>query len=756
MLDMKKVWRLPWRGKMVPHATLDITRKCNISCRACYNSSQENIHKPITQIRIELNLLKAKRNLASVVLLGGEPTLHPKIYEIISMINNDGLEVELFSNGFGVDAEMCKKMKKAGLTTLFFHIEPGQQRPDFSENGSYEEINDMRQEKSRMAATAGLTAGLTVTAYPDKLDAVINAINLTLETKEISYLLITLSRDNSYVQSLYGDIEKGFFGLGHSSIEKALTNKNMAELLNKEFGFEPFAFLGSNRNPNDPRWLSYLIGAVYKNGHLSNYASLKVSLLEKVAMLFYKYIKRKYPMHMSQNPEKFIKQLKLNALLGGDKKANHLLLESANSVDSEIYTKRVFFQHLAELNKNGEFTHCDWCPDAVLKNGNLVPICIADKEKDEIPLFRQFPELLNKIPYVSIADIPSPVERSATFAEDFKMKTFCVKRDDFTGLDYGSNKVRKLEFLLGDALIKKAKRVITYGFAGSNHTLATAIYTKKLNLKMSAILLPQHKNGSEKENILATVANNATIRFFRNNISIFFGVISEYFISLIKEGRFPYSIAPGGSSPLGVIAYINAALELKEQVDKKLLPEPDVIYVPFGSMGTAAGLSIGFEIAGMKSQIEAVRVIDSKFANRKKLRNLIRKTICELRIFSDAFSDSKHCGDNIIIRDEFIGEGYAHPTAEGEQASSTAQKYLDGKSGEPYGIKLNPTYSAKAFAAVIKDAEDGKLTGKKILFWNTFNSRDLSKWTENCELRKIPKGLKTYITQVKQKQTPCS
>ncbi len=454
--NMKKIWRLPWRGKMVPHATLDITRECNVSCESCYNLPWKgDIHKPLEQIKRELAILKRNRNLASVALLGGEPTTHPKLYDIIEMVHGEGLEVEILSNGLLVNSEMCGNMKKSGLTTIFFHIEPGQKRRDLPRNASHGDINDLRREKIKTASAAGITAGLVLTVYPEREADLKDAVTLAVQLPELSYLMVTLYRDDSVVESLYGDINNGFYATGKKGSGNGLTNMEMARLMKDEFNFEPFAFLGSNINPEDPRWLSYLVGVVYENGKMAVSASLKASLLEKTAMLLFRFMKRKYPMHMPQNPKKFINQLTLNALLGGNREANHALLDAAKKDGSEIRTKRIFFQHLAELDEKGEFTHCDWCPDALVKNGNLVPICIADREKDNIPLFRKFPELAGVLPYVSIADIPSPIEEYAKLAEDLNIGGFFVKRDDLTGSDYGSNKIRKLEFLLG---MRKGKK----------------------------------------------------------------------------------------------------------------------------------------------------------------------------------------------------------------------------------------------------------------------------------------------------------
>ena len=104
-----KAWQLPWSGKMVPHALLDIIRDCNISCRACYNAYPPGTHKTMDQVRAELDKLLQLRRLGSVSILGGEAILHPQLYDIIRMIRERGLfRRGLFTNGLAVDQTVCK------------------------------------------------------------------------------------------------------------------------------------------------------------------------------------------------------------------------------------------------------------------------------------------------------------------------------------------------------------------------------------------------------------------------------------------------------------------------------------------------------------------------------------------------------------------------------------------------------------------------------------------------------------------------
>ncbi|MFC1537646.1 pyridoxal-phosphate dependent enzyme, partial [Gemmatimonadota bacterium] len=99
-----------------------------------------------------------------------------------------------------------------------------------------------------------------------------------------------------------------------------------------------------------------------------------------------------------------------------------------------------------------------------------------------IPLFEHYPLIKDKIPYVSLAEIPTPVEKLSRLGRDIGLDHLYIKRDDLSGNLYGGNKIRKLEFILGHILHTNAKEVLTFGFAGSNHALSTAVCAKQVGL----------------------------------------------------------------------------------------------------------------------------------------------------------------------------------------------------------------------------------------------------------------------------------
>ncbi len=394
-------------------------------------------------------------------------------------------------------------------------------------------------------------------------------------------------------------------------------------------------------------------------------------------------------------------------------------------------------------------------------------------ENEKIQLFREFPVLEKKLPHVALATLPTPVEKLTAVGNRINLPDLYIKRDDLSGKTYGGNKVRKLEFLLGEAFRKKSREVFTFGFAGSNHALATAIYAQRLRLQCTSLLLPQVNAHYVRRNLLAGFHYNARLCSCKNFAHLFWvllckslagrikhgktsmriptggscpvGILGnvngafESLLGIIKHGKAPMLIPAGGSCPHGVIGYVNGAFELREQISAGRLPEPDRIYVPMGSMGTSTGLILGLKAAGLKSRVIPIRVIEKKIAGPKKMMRLARNTLSLLWKLDPSFPRVQLSKEDFVVRDDCLGPGYAQFTDQSVKAANLMKKET--------GITLNGTYSAKAFSALLKDARKQILSGKVVLFWNTYNSRDLSSVVKNLDYRELPQSFHHYFEE---------
>jgi hypothetical protein len=372
--------RLPWTRQTVPHGVLDINRGCNIQCRDCYNT-RPAFAKTLAEIETELEVLMRRRRVHSISLVGGEVTLHPRLCDIVRLISRRQIHVEIFTNGVLLDAALLDDLRIAGADAVFLHIERNQLRPDLPLMATETQLRQLRTEKTALVAGHGLDAALAVTAYPGQSSEVVDAVRFTVESPHVNHLLVTLWRNVRRISSVEGDVDTGLHGKLDAAAEPqhdTMSNHAMTELMRDQFGFEPFAFLGSNIDPNDPRWLSYLIGVVHDTGGRTTSRAIRQSLFEPAFLRIYRALTGGYPFYQSQNTLRLLLHLVLNGFLGGRLGCNLRLLWQAGRSGSMLSHKRLLFQCPATVDEQGRVIFCADCPDAAVKDGRLVPLCISD------------------------------------------------------------------------------------------------------------------------------------------------------------------------------------------------------------------------------------------------------------------------------------------------------------------------------------------------------------------------------------------
>jgi D-cysteine desulfhydrase len=323
---------------------------------------------------------------------------------------------------------------------------------------------------------------------------------------------------------------------------------------------------------------------------------------------------------------------------------------------------------------------------------------------------------LRKLPHVPLADLPTPL---AEFPELSRWAgaEIWIKRDDVTAARYGGNKVRKLEYILGDAFSQEADTLVVVGAAGSHHALASAIFGAHQGLAVHAVLIPQHYSSHVEESLRAMVASGAELHPV-SSPAFAIPAMSALTARLRIKGRRPYRVAPGGSNLAGVIGHVEAGLELARQIEAGVVPEPDAVYVALGSGGTAAGLAVGLAASGITARIVAVRVVPRTLGNRTRIGSLIKDAVVYLRELDERFPDVTSVARSLIDVDHGeLGDGYGRPTSTGRNATRLAKELAH--------LELDATYTAKAFAAALRDAR-GPLEGRRILYVHTLSSADLS------------------------------
>ena len=346
-------------------------------------------------------------------------------------------------------------------------------------------------------------------------------------------------------------------------------------------------------------------------------------------------------------------------------------------------------------------------------------------------LFETFPGLQQRIRWNSLVTAPTPVHQLENISAQLGKEVW-IKRDDKTSTVYGGNKARKLEFILGEALAQGRKTLVTGGGLGTNHGLATAIFGKKLNFQVVLGLFDQPVTLHVRNNLLLFHAHGAEIEY----LASLFKAVFRYYVTERIRRHGAYFIAPGGSSPVGTLGYVDAGLELAMQLDRKELPIPEAIFVAAGTCGTMAGLVLGLKLAGVKTRVIGVQVAPGMFANSKAVLSLARKTLKLMRRYDSSVPKVELTTSDIFMNHMHYGPGYGHPTDEGRAAF----RFID----EMEGITLDLTYTGKAFGALMEHMKTKPRRGP-MLFWNTFNSVDLSSITKRLDFRSLPKTFHRFF-----------
>ena len=340
------------------------------------------------------------------------------------------------------------------------------------------------------------------------------------------------------------------------------------------------------------------------------------------------------------------------------------------------------------------------------------------------PLFEHFPGLEASIPALYFAKLPTPLE-----VHSYEHGApIWVKRDDLSHNRYGGNKVRKLEFILAEALQQKRKELVTFGAIGTNHGVATALFCQEYDIRCRVFLFDQPLSKTVLSNLRCMQALGAELDYKGSLLNT---VLAYYRSTLFN--RSAYHLFAGGSNIPGCMSFVNAAFELKQQVEEGLCPEPDLIICPVGSSATMAGLTLGCHLAGLKSRVKGVRVAPSHLGifpacTPGTVKQLMHQTFRFLRQKAKALPKSQLPA--IDLEENYFGEGYGCATQAGTQASQWFQSR---------GLSMEQTYTAKAAACVLDRARANP--DQTILYWHTFNSADLTPITQCANDHALPSEL---------------
>jgi L-cysteate sulfo-lyase len=315
---------------------------------------------------------------------------------------------------------------------------------------------------------------------------------------------------------------------------------------------------------------------------------------------------------------------------------------------------------------------------------------------------------LASIPSVPLAPYPTPVEEMTRLRDALGGgPRLFVKRDDAIAFGFGGNKVRKMRLVLAQAREAGADTLITCGGVQSNHCRVTAAAAARHGLRCVIVA-----NGAPPSrptaNALLDVLFGADVRYVarREDRAPTMNQVAE---DLRRQGRHPFIVPLGASTPHGAAAYALAAGELAEQLDANpSVPPPNVIVHSTSSGGTQAGLIAGCRAYGLTARVLGISADESSAA----LGAEIQKILAGLETLVGADQGALGSRATPEIDDGFVGEGYGIPTAASREALELVARME--------AIVLDPTYTAKAMAGLIAYVRAARFSSREtVLFWHT-------------------------------------
>jgi D-cysteine desulfhydrase len=313
---------------------------------------------------------------------------------------------------------------------------------------------------------------------------------------------------------------------------------------------------------------------------------------------------------------------------------------------------------------------------------------------------------LSRFPKAQLRDGPSPIVALPRLSQHLGGAEIYVKREDLDGLGGGGNKLRKLEFLIGEAQAAGADTIITVGGRQSNHARLTAAAAARVGMKCELILsrlVPiEDADYVENGNVVLDRLFGAVIHDIPGNVSAL-DVAQERAATLRREGRNVYVCPLGGSSPVGCLGYVSCGMEIVEQSKESGIAF-DRIVVANGSGGMQAGLVAAAIAAGLSPKKVVGFTVLAPL--EKAYATTCEKAQQTLELIASGLTVS---GDDIVLHGDQLGSGYGLPT----DSMRRAVKLLASEEG----LLLDPVYSGKAFAGLIQSVENGTFgAGEKVLF----------------------------------------
>lgn len=307
-------------------------------------------------------------------------------------------------------------------------------------------------------------------------------------------------------------------------------------------------------------------------------------------------------------------------------------------------------------------------------------------------------------PRIRLATLPTPLQELPRLRDALggahRSPRILIKRDDLTGLALGGNKVRKLEFVVADAVREGATVLVTTGAAQSNHARMTAASARAVGMGASLVLTSPDATPAPQGNLLLDYLFGAEVHIVVTNVGPLAhnaaqdARVAEVMDDLRSRGERPYLVALGASDAIGTLGYASATQELATQL-QEAGEHPLRLYYASGSRGTQAGLALGAKMFGMSYEVHGIAISPGDPEKTTRAVLIANEAATRLGV-ATRITESE-----LITDQRFVGDGYGIPTRACQEAIELVAR--------SEAILLDPVYTSKAMSGLIADIREGVL-----------------------------------------------
>ena len=355
--------RMPWTNHTAPNVMLEVTDACNLRCRACYKKPGSTF-KTLDQVRQDLDTGATLRPLHTVTISGGEPTLHPDLPAILSMVKQRRVHVFLLTNGLNLNENRLRLFKTSGLDSILFHVDAGQNRPDLPSNPDFPAIRKRLSGLVSAATACGLDVSISATLYGETMEFLRQLCAYVFAEPEITFLFLAKGRDPRSTLPPQPYLPVG----------EELDTVAIQSFFEREFDVEPFAYIPSSIGPRIP-WLSFFVPIAYR-GRKSTWFRIRSNWSDRTLMAIPRLLRGHYIHKTTQNAPLTLLRTAINAATTFRPLTFSRFL--AASWGARLGHKMIVYDDGPVRLADGSLEHCLYCPTAIVRGDTLLPCCTAD------------------------------------------------------------------------------------------------------------------------------------------------------------------------------------------------------------------------------------------------------------------------------------------------------------------------------------------------------------------------------------------